>query len=87
MSSNLNSQIGGQRSSYSQKKKSRESKGCSKGGRIKNKKADERRRICSGTEEYVGQGESEMRGEEEEEGGGVKEEDEKLSAGDFACVF
>ncbi len=35
-----------------------------------------------GNKKYVGRGESKMRIEE-----GVKEQDEKLSAGDFACVY
>lgn len=35
-----------------------------------------------GNKKYVGQGESKIRIEE-----GVKEQDEKLSVGDFACVY
>lgn len=42
----------------------------------------ERGRIWLGIKKYVGQGEPKMRIEK-----GVKEQDEKLSAGDFACVY
>lgn len=39
-------------------------------------------RNLEGNKKYVGQGESKIRIEE-----GVKEQDEKLSVGDFACVY